>query len=91
MTKAQQNKIDMIRKQAENLHGSDKDFEIKRFDAKDNGIFIELCVEVGLKGNDTYCSDRLQVFINENGGVKMPFNGTIKTFHRMEFGENNKG
>ena len=32
MTKAQQNKINMIRKQAEKLHGSDKDFEIKRFD-----------------------------------------------------------
>ncbi len=91
MTKAQETKINMIRKQAENLHGSDKDYEIKKWIIEDNGIFIELRVEVGLKGNDTYCSDRLQVFINENGGVKMPFNGTIKTFHRMEFGDNNKG
>ena len=91
MTKAQQNKIDMIRKQAENLHGKDNDFEIKKWIIEDNGIFVELCVEVGLKDNEKYRSDSLQVFISKNGGVKMPFNGTIKTFHRMEFGENNKG
>lgn len=94
MTKEQQNKINMIRKQAENLHGvNDKDYEIKKWIIEDNGIFVELHVEVGLKGNEAYCSDRLHVFIEKKGDVKMCINKNnkyiIKKFTRMEFGDNN--
>lgn len=99
MTKAQQNKIDMIRKQAENLHGDfSKNYEIKEWNIEDFDTFISLIVEVGMIGDENtyaciYGRDRLHVFIEKNGRVIIPIYNTNKTiykpFKHMTYGENN--
>lgn len=99
MTDSQRNKINMIRKQAVNLHGDfSKNYEIKQWEVEEYETFISLVVEVGMIGDEnTYASiygrDRLHVFIGKKGGVTLPIyrqNKTIyKPFKQMSYGDNN--
>ena len=99
MTKAQQNKINMIRNLAENLHGEySKNYEIKQWEVEEYETFLSLVVEVGMIGDENtyasiYCRDRLHVFIGKKGGVTIPIyksNKTIyKPFKYMSYGDNN--
>lgn len=101
MTKMQEMKVNMIKKQAENLHHSySSSYEIKQWEVKENEFFVSVVVEVGLKSDEgslasILCRDRLQVFIGKKGGAKIPvYNGkTKKTYYRpfksMQCGDNN--
>lgn len=99
MTKAQQNKIDMIRKQAENLHGDfSKNYEIKQWEVEEYDTFVSLVVEVGIIGDENtyasiYARDRLHVFIGKKGGVTIPIYKSNKTIYKpfkcMSYGDNN--
>ena len=99
MTKSQKDKIDMIRKQAVNLHGDfSKNYEIKQWVVEEYETFVSLVVEVGMIGDENtyasiYCRDRLHVFIGKKGGVTKPIykeNKTIyKPFKYMNYGDNN--
>lgn len=99
MTKSQQNKINMIRNQAENLHGEySKHYEIKEWNVEEFDTFISLVVEVGRIGDENtffsiYDRDRLHVFIGKKGGVTIPIYNTKKTIYKpfkyMSYGDNN--
>ena len=99
MTDSQRNKINMIRKQAVNLHGDfSKNYEIKQWEIEEFETFVSLIVEVGLIGDEnTYASiygrDRLHVFIGKKGGVTLPIYRNHKTiykpFKQMSYGDNN--
>ena len=99
MTNSQRNKINMIRKQAVNLHGDfAKNYEIKQWEIEEYDTFISLVVEVGMIGDENtyasiYARDRLHVFIGKKGGVTIPIyksNKTIyKPFKYMSYGDNN--
>lgn len=99
MTDSQRNKIEMIRKQAVNLHGDfSKNYELKQWEIEEYDTFVSLVVEVGMIGDEnTYASiygrDRLHVFIGKKGGVTLPIyrhNKTIyKPFKKMSYGDNN--
>ena len=99
MTKSQQNKINMIKNLAKNLHGEySKNYEIKQWEIEEYETFISLVVEIGMIGDEnTYASiygrDRIHVFIGKKGGVTMPIykkNKTIyKPFKYMTYGDNN--
>ena len=99
MTNSQRNKINMIRKQAVNLHGDfAKNYEFKQWEIEEYDTFISLIVEVGMIGDENtyasiYCRDRLHVFIGKKGGVTLPIyrnNKTIyKPFKQMSYGDNN--
>ena len=99
MTNSQRNKINMIRKQAANLHGDfSKNYEIKQWEIEEYETFVSLIVEVGMIGDENtyasiYCRDRLHVFIGKKGGVTLPIyrnNKTIyKPFKQMSYGDNN--
>ena len=99
MTKSQLDKINMIRNQAENLHGEySKNYEIKDWNIEEFDTFISLIVEVGMIGDEnTYASiygrDRLHVFIGKKGGVTIPIYNTNKTIYKpfkyMTYGDNN--
>ena len=99
MTNSQRNKINMIRKQAVNLHGDfSKNYEFKQWEIEEYETFVSLVVEVGMIGDENtyasiYCRDRLHVFIGKKGGVTIPVykpNKTIyKPFKQMSYGDNN--
>ena len=101
MTKSQEMKVNMIRKQAENLHHSySSDYEIKQWEVEENEYFVSVIVEVGLKNDEDslasiLCRDRLQVFIGKKGGATIPvYNSkTKKSYYRpfksMQCGNNN--
>lgn len=99
MTKQQEMKVNMIRRQAENLHGShSSDYEIKEWRVEENEFFVSLVVVVGLIGDEgtvasIFCKDRLQVFIGKRGGMKIPFYKNNKNYYKpfkyMTFGDNN--
>ena len=101
MTNQQEIKVNMIRRQAENLHGNySSDYEIKEWRVEENEFFVSVIVEVGLIGDEgTMASilgrDKLQVFIGKKGGTKIPVYNRktektyYKPFKRMNYGDNN--
>ena len=99
MTNSQQNKINMIRNQAKNLHGEySKNYEIKQWEIEEYDNFISLVVEVGMIGDENtyasiYARDRLHVFIGKKGGVTIPIYKSNKTIYKpfkfMSYGDNN--
>ena len=99
MTKQQERKVNMIREQAENLHGKhSSEYEIKEWKVEENEFFVSVVVEVGMIGDEgtmasIICRDRLQVFIGKRGGAKIPFNTDKKSYYKpfkfMTFGNNN--
>ena len=89
MTKAQQRKVDLIRRQAE------KEFsftELKRLEVTENEYFVAVFAQIGLPNDEgTYASifarDSVHVFIGKRGGMKYPVtqklkNGKYRHFYR---------
>ena len=80
MTKAQQRKVDLIRRQAE------KEFsftELKRFEVTENEYFVAVFAQIGLPNDEgTYASifarDSVHVFIGKRGGMKYPMHKPLK-------------
>lgn len=100
MTKQQEMKVNMIKRQAENLHGKfSTNYEIKEWRVEENEFFVSLVVEVGMIGDEgtlasIFGRDRLQVFIGKRGGAKIPFYTGNKNYYKpfkcMLYGDNNR-
>lgn len=93
MTSIQQRKVDMIKRQAENLWGSHSDkYEVKTFDVEEHEYFVSVFAEVGMIGDEGTMAqyigrDRVQVFIGPRGGMRVPVhkqmkNGEWKHFYK---------
>lgn len=89
MTKAQQRKVDLIRRQAE------KEFsftELKRFEVTENEYFVAVFAQIGLHNDEgtaasIFARDSVHVFIGKRGGMKYPVyrtlkDGTIKSYYK---------
>jgi len=78
MTKAQENTIEKLRKEAEHCFFFDPEkYEFKRFEISENEYFVNLYFETGLIGDEgtmaaLICRDRVQLFIGKRGGVRYP-------------------
>ena len=79
MTHAQEEKVNLIRRQAECLRGKHSDkYEVKQWQVDDTewGTVI-VFVEVGLKNDEgtmaeVLCRDKCQIFIGKRGAAKYP-------------------
>lgn len=80
MTKAQQRKVDLIRRQAE------KEFsftELKRFEVTENEYFVSVFAEIGMPNDEgtmaaVFARDSVHVFIGKRGGMRYPVHKALK-------------
>ena len=74
MTKAQERKVNMIRRDAETCF---KDMEIKKFEVTDCEYFVAVVAEIGMPEDEgtlaaVFCRYHAQVFIGKRGGMRVP-------------------
>ena len=78
MTKSQEIKLNMIRRDAELMASQHhKDGEVKTFDVKEYSTFISVYVCIGAKNDEgtmaeIYCRDKVTLFIGKKGAVTFP-------------------
>lgn len=78
MTKAQERVIDYIKNNwLEVVHGARHidEFEIKKYEVKENEYFTSLVIESGLKGDEGtmarwFGRDRIHILVGKRGGIK---------------------
>ena len=80
MTKAQERKVKLIRRDAETCFSFT---EVKQFDVEENEYFVSVYAVIGSPNDEgtlaaVFCRDRVHVFIGKRGGMTIPVNKRLK-------------